>query len=71
MYGPKQRYRDPLEKAIPKHYQCSHTHVSGRHCTNRTPSPKSPCEMCVPVNGSAQYCRECFAMLRSFGLRAT
>ena len=69
MYGPRpQKHVDPSDKTIPVYYQCSHTHVSGRRCNRRTIHFKSPCAGCVPVNGSASFCAECFGMLKAFGM---
>jgi len=68
MYGPKpQKHVDPLaERTIPRYYQCSHTHVSGRHCKRVVTTPKAFCEQCKPVQ--ADYCAECMSMLKAFGL---
>jgi hypothetical protein len=69
MYGPKQRYVNRFEgKTIPKYYQCSHTHVSGRRCNRRTIHQKKPCDLCAPVNNT-EYCAECHSMLKAFGMK--
>lgn len=69
MYGPRQKYVDPFKSLIPKWYQCNHTLVSGRHCTQTVTTAKSACKACQPINGSERYCEECFSMLRAFGLK--
>lgn len=68
MYGPKQRYHDPfVGKTIPKYYQCSHTHVSGRRCKQMVTTAKTSCKACFPVQGD--YCRQCMEMAEAFGIK--
>lgn len=69
MYGPRQKHVDPFAK-IPKWYQCSHTHVSGRHCTRRVIKSGTACEQCKPAFGSNRFCVECQQMLRAFEMKA-